>query len=98
VLLHNERATPGLRVRLIGPPGNPEGVGAVLRPRRESGLGPAQTVTAGGGYWSQPSSVLVIGGNRPTEVEVRWPDGRTSRTAVPSAGIELEVRWSDGRP
>ncbi|MBN9692831.1 MAG: VCBS repeat-containing protein [Verrucomicrobia bacterium] len=98
VLLHNERATPGLRVRLIGSPGNPEGVGAVLRPRRETGLGPAQTVTAGGGYWSQPSSVLVIGGNRPTEVEVRWPDGRTSRTAVPSTGIELEIRWSDGQP
>lgn len=98
VLLHNERATPGLRVRLLGPPGNPEGVGAVLRPRKDTGLGPAQTVTAGGGYWSQPSSVPVIGGSRPKEVEVRWPDGRTSRTEVPSVGTELAIRWSDSRP
>ena len=98
VLLRNEKANPGVRVRLIGPSGNPEGVGAVLRPRSGTALGPAQAVTAGGGYWSQPSAILVVGGARPAEVEVRWPDGRLTRTAVPPAASEIEVRWSDGRP
>ncbi|HAB18781.1 MAG TPA: hypothetical protein DCE44_20370, partial [Verrucomicrobiales bacterium] len=90
VLWHNVGTPVGIRVRLVGPPGNPDGLGAVVTPTR----GAAQTVTGGGGYWSQAGAVMVIGGPRPTELHVRWPGGKVRRVPVPSAGAELVVPWS----
>ncbi len=95
VLFHNTGTPPGLRVRLVGPPGNPDGVGAVVVPVRDGTRGAAQTLTGGGGYWSQAGAVLVVGGPRPTELEVRWPGGRTVRVAVPDGGRQIEVNWPD---
>ena len=87
-LFHNVRARPGLRVRLSGPPGNPQGIGALLRLGDASGLGPAREVQAGSGYWSQSSPVQVM--NRPSgfdRLAVRWPGGEvTSVTIAPHAG------------
>lgn len=91
-LLHNVGSQPGLRVRLEGRPENPDGVGALVRPVRSAGPGPSQIVTAGGGYWSQPSSVLVLGGEAPGNVSVQWPDGSRSQVQVPSGAHEITVR------
>ncbi|MBX3731202.1 MAG: VCBS repeat-containing protein [Verrucomicrobiae bacterium] len=96
-LFRNLAATPGLRVRLEGPAANPDGVGAVLRPIRRERPGAAQAVTSGGGYWSQPSAVTVVGGVRPDAIEVRWPDGTVTRTGVAPGTRELRVRHADGR-
>lgn len=90
-LLRNLRAQPGLRVRIGGAAGNLDSIGAVYRPVRGGQRGAAQTVTAGGGYWSQPSAVGVIGGERPEAVEVVWPDGQTLRMPVPAGAAELRV-------
>ncbi len=98
VLLHNISGLPGLRVRLAGPPANPDGIGAAILPWIGEVRGAAQAVTAGGGYWSQPGSVLVLGGKRPTAVDVRWPDGRVQRTSVPSSGNEIRVNWALSQP
>lgn len=89
-LYHNRRARPGLRVRLQGPPGNPYGVGAVLRLGVHGLWGPARPMQAGGGYWSQDSAVLVLGFREwPTDVLVRWPGGQLTRSPVPApAGAE----------
>lgn len=92
-LWRNLGATPGLRIRFLGPPGNPDGVGAVFWPLRAGQRGAAQTVSSGGGYWSQPSAVGVIGGDPPEAVEVRWPDGRTNRVAVAPGTRELRVPY-----
>ncbi|MEN9678172.1 MAG: hypothetical protein RIS76_4068, partial [Verrucomicrobiota bacterium] len=94
-LLRNVGARPGLRIRLSGPAGNPDGVGAVFWPVRGGRRGAAQTVTSGGGYWSQPSVVGVIGGDRPEAVEVQWPDGRTHRAVVAPGLPELRIAHPD---
>jgi hypothetical protein len=60
-LFRNLAAKPGLRVRLEGPAGNPCGIGAVLRLRCGGKLGPARELHAGSGYWSQDSSIQVLG-------------------------------------
>ncbi|MBK9139495.1 MAG: VCBS repeat-containing protein [Verrucomicrobia bacterium] len=91
-LFRNARANPALRVRLLGPPGNPDGVGAVVRGRWSARLGPALPVLAGSGYWSQNSAViLVTGPERPTAVWVRWPGGRTTEREVPPDARELVI-------
>ncbi len=83
-LLHNRRARPGLRVKLEGGPGNPQCIGAVIRAVTSAGLGRAQTITAGSGYWSQNSAVLVVtSASTVTALQVRWPDGTIQTQPVP---------------
>ena len=91
-LYHNTGAKPGLRVRLAGPPGNPNGIGAVLRAGSGGKLGPAREIHAGSGYWSQDSAVQVVCGSAPLEkIEIRWPGGRVTSSAVPAGARELTV-------
>jgi len=91
-LYHNVGARPGLRVRLEGPAGNPEGVGAVMRLRFGERWGAAREVHGGGGYWSQDSAVEVLGTPEiPTALWVRWPGGKTQQVDVPQGSRELRV-------
>jgi enediyne biosynthesis protein E4 len=88
----NSGGRAGLRVRLIGPKGNPRGVGAVLRLGFGGRFGPAREVHAGSGYWSQDSAVQVMGASQPPQViTVRWPGGRTTTSAIPSPAREVTV-------
>jgi hypothetical protein len=89
-LFRNERGRPGLRVRLQGPPGNPRGIGAVVRPVRGGLPGPARAVQAGSGYLAQDSAVLVLAG-APERVEVRWPGGRQVNAQIPPGAVEVIV-------
>jgi hypothetical protein len=94
-LYHNERATLGLRVRLVGPGGNPHGVGAVLRLEYGTRKGPAREVHGGSGYWSEDGAVQVLGeegGATATAVWVRWPGGRMTETSVPHGTHELRIK------
>ena len=91
-LYRNQRAQPGLRVRLKGPPGNPTAVGAVLRLKSGTTLGPAREVHAGSGYWSQDSVVQIMSApTPPTELLVRWPGGKTHTVPVPAQAREVIV-------
>jgi hypothetical protein len=91
-LYRNVGAKPGLRVRLLGPPGNPSGIGAILRPGFGEGWGPAREIHAGSGYWSQDSPVQVLGTPAElTRIRVRWPGGKTTESAVPSGAREIQV-------
>jgi hypothetical protein len=75
-LFRNIGAVPGLRVRLVGPPGNPSAVGAQLRLRYDDRAGPVREVQAGSGYWSQNGAIQVLGrSGQPTALWVRWPGG-----------------------
>src|SRR6185503_15799075 len=88
----NVSAKPGLRVRLAGPPGNPNGVGATIRPRFGQRLGPAREIHAGSGYWSQDSPVQVLGtAELPTQIWIRWPGGRSTTTDVPPNVAEITI-------
>jgi enediyne biosynthesis protein E4 len=99
-LFRNTTARPGLRIRLVGPPGNREAVGAVVRLVTEQGPGPAREIHAGSGYWSQDSAVAVL--TVPTNavvqsVWVRWPGGRIGTTPVPNGAKEMRLEFSGGK-
>ena len=91
-LFHNVGAAPGLRVRLKGSPGNPAGIGAVLRLRFRDRLGPARELHAGSGYWSQDSLTQVLATpTAPESLQIRWPGGRVTSTAIPAQAKEITV-------
>ncbi len=91
-LYHNERAQPGLRVRLQAGPGNPAGMGATGRLKHGERLGPAREVRAGAGYWSQDSAVQVMAGAGPaTQLQVRWPGGKLTTSDLPPGAREVTV-------
>ena len=92
LLYLNERGTPGLRVRLGGPPANPEAVGAILWLESNGRMGPRREVHAGSGYWSQDGGVPVLAkGIAPMTLHVRWPDGTSTQSEVPPEAIEIRV-------
>jgi len=91
-LYKNVGARPGLRVRLKGPPGNPNGIGAAIRLMTGDKPGPAREIHAGSGYWSQDSVVQVFGTpSPPTHVRVRWPGGKEVAGAIPAGAREIVV-------
>ena len=94
-LYHNDTARPGLRIRLSGPAGNPDGIGAIIRLGAGGKQGPAREVHNGSGYWSQDSAVQVMatpGGE--SEISVRWPGGKTTTGQVPAGAHEISVAIS----
>ncbi|HXV86124.1 MAG TPA: FG-GAP-like repeat-containing protein, partial [Gemmatimonadales bacterium] len=92
-LFRNVGARPGLRVSLIGPAGNPNGVGAHLRLRYAASQGPVREVQAGSGYWSQNGAVQVLGlAGEPTALWVRWPGGREQIVPLTEGQRVVSVR------
>ncbi|MBM3845251.1 MAG: hypothetical protein FJ405_03060, partial [Verrucomicrobia bacterium] len=92
-LFRNREARPGIRVRLKGRAGNPEGIGAIVRARSAEGLGPAQEVRSGGGYWSRNSPVSIISGRtRITGVQVTWPGGRAVEQGIDEGVGSVEIK------
>src|ERR1019366_2668634 len=95
-LFHNLRARAGLRVKLAGPPGNPDGIGAMVRLECGGRWGSAREIQAGSGFWSQNSSVQVLGTpESPTSVQVRWPGGKVTRSEVPAMAKSIVVDAED---
>lgn len=91
-LYHNRRARPGLRVRLTGPAGNTQAAGATLRWVAGKSSSPVRSIAIGSGYWSQDSSVQVLPSPPSNaELEVVWPGGKRTRSAIPGSAREIEV-------
>jgi hypothetical protein len=91
-LYRNATGKAGLRVRLAGPPGNPAGVGAVMRVVSGGQTGPVREVHAGSGYWSQDSAVQVLASPQAaTQLQVRWPGGKATTTDLPRAAREVTI-------
>jgi len=94
-LYQNVLGKPGLRVRLAGPPGNPDGVGATLRLVFGGRMGAAREIHGGSGYWSQDSVVQVMGcPETPTQIWIRWPGGKTTTSPIPAGAKEIVVDTS----
>lgn len=89
----NRGAKPGLRVSLVGPPANPDGVGAQMRVLYAGGRkGPCRTVQAGSGYWSQDAAAPVLGlQETPEALWVRWPGGQEQTVALKGQTGNLRV-------
>ncbi|HEX9166638.1 MAG TPA: ASPIC/UnbV domain-containing protein, partial [Gemmatimonadales bacterium] len=93
-LFQNRGAAPGLRVRLQGPPDNPDGIGAQVRLVYGDRMGPVREVHAGSGYWSQNGAVQVFGrAGTPTGVWVRFPGRAATVTPVVPATREVTVKY-----
>jgi hypothetical protein len=91
-LFRNIRGRPGLRVRLQGPAGNPQGIGGVIRLKFGDRFGPAREIHAGSGYWSQDSSTEVMGTpEEPRQIWVRWPGGQTTLADIPAGAREVAI-------
>ena len=98
-LFHNAGARPGLRVRVTGPPGNPEGIGTQIRLVFSGRAGPVREIHAGSGYWSQDAAVQVLATPEPaTELWVRWPGGATNLFQIPMDVREVAVSRDGVRP
>ena len=92
-LFRNRQAKPGLRVRVIGPPLNPDAIGAQVRLDYSGQAGPVREIQAGSGYWSQNGNVQVFGlSGNPTAVRVRWPGGAESVVPIRAGAREVIVR------
>lgn len=86
-----------LRVKLIGPPGNLDCVGAAVTLRVKDKTMPSQTaeVFAGGGYLSQSSGMVVFGcgkNHQPQSIEVRWPNGNSTSHSIEKGRFQIIVR------
>lgn len=97
-LYRNATAKPGVRVRLVGLPGNRDAIGAVVRGESRGVAGPAFEVHGGGGYWSQDSATQVLAlGDLPSRVMVRWSHGVRTTNDVPVGTREI-VLDASGKP
>jgi len=79
-------------VRLVGPKGNLQGVGARVELVLEGGKKKVAWVHAGGGYLSQDDGVLRFGlgsGEVALQVRVVWPDGHVSELPAPPDGARV---------
>lgn len=91
-LLRNVGARPGLRVRLVGPAGNPTAIGAQMRLRYGDRPGPVREIQAGSGYWSQNGAIQVLGrAGEPVFLWIRWPGGREQVVPLPRGQTEITV-------
>jgi hypothetical protein len=91
-LYQNVLGKPGLRVRLAGPPGNPDGVGAMMRLVFGGRMGAAREIHGGSGYWSQDSVVQVMGCPEvPTQIWIRWPGGKSTTSDISAGAREITV-------
>jgi hypothetical protein len=91
-LYRNVLGKPGLRVRLLGAPGNPDGIGAQIRLLFGERAGPIRELHAGSGYWSQDSLIQVLAMKEsPTGIWIRWPGGKTTVSPMPGGAREILV-------
>jgi hypothetical protein len=89
-LWRNHSAAPGLRVRLRGPAGNPNGLGATLRLTRAHPPVIVREVRSGSGHWSQDSATLLLPRTDDEAwIEVTWPGGTRQRHSVTRDAREL---------
>ena len=95
-LFRNVAAKPGLRVRLAGTAGNPDGIGAQLRLFAGERGGAMRGLHQGGGYWSVDSpTVALTHAEPPTALDVKWPDGAVKRYPL-TPGVKQITAKPDG--
>ena len=96
-LWRNVGAAPGVRVRLVGPPGNPLGIGAQLRVVAGGARGPVREVRSGSGYWSMDGAIAVLAvPPAASAVVVRWPGGAEDTVTLQTGQREVVIHAKGG--
>jgi enediyne biosynthesis protein E4 len=96
-LFRNVSGQAGLRVRLVGPPGNPDGIGAQVRLIFGEQAGAVREIHAGSGYLSQDSNVVVLSTpQNASAIWVRWPGGKVNTSSLGGKAGEISVNF-DGK-
>ena len=99
---NNSERTSGnhfLRIQLLGPEGNPFGVGSKVEVTNGA-MKSFQEVTPARGYLSSVDPVLHFGLGEAERVDIRvtWPDGRVSTLEDQPADQTLIIRYSESAP
>lgn len=84
-----------LKIKLKGPPGNLFGIGATVTVEN-GGETQAQENYPTRGYLSSSHDALLFGlpaGEKPTRVQVRWPDGRINNVPAANADQTLVINY-----
>jgi len=95
-LYRNLEQKVGLAVRLKGPDGNLQAIGAKGRLIYENGTkGPTREWRLGDGYWSQTPNRQVFGFDAsPAALEVRWPTGDIQVMKIQKGQKEIRITVS----
>ncbi|HVY70405.1 MAG TPA: ASPIC/UnbV domain-containing protein, partial [Verrucomicrobiae bacterium] len=71
---------------------NPRAIGAVVRLKFDGQWGAATELHAGGGYWSQDSTAIVLATPAaPTALRARWPGGKIQEWAWPAGAKNVQA-------
>ena len=84
---------PLFSVHLHGSPGNPDGIGARIIAHYADGTIHAAEMTAGNGYLSQSQPIVYFSaaGTPIRELEIRWPDGETTKATPDTKSTSIEI-------
>ena len=84
---------PLFSVHLNGSPGNPDGIGARIIAHYTDGTIHAAEMTAGNGYLSQSQPIVYFSaaGTPIKELEIRWPDGETTKANPDTKSSSIEI-------
>lgn len=83
---------PRMIVRLAGPAGNPNGIGAKVTLRRDGEEPIVRELLAGDGYLTQSSPVLWFPETASGTLRVAWPDGEVSEHALTEKTHRITLR------
>ena len=98
-LYRNNSSRGGIRIRIVGPAGNPDGIGVSIRLKVGERFLPAREIHAGSGYWSQDSAVIVLTppersqASGKLELELRWPGGNRRLIQLPPDQKEIRIEY-----
>ena len=95
-LFLNQTERIGLRFKLNGPPSNRDAIGSAFRLKyRDGSYGPLREIQAGTGYWSQHSTIHVMGYSSkfPNKLEVYWFDGNKELINITHTTKEMTINY-----
>jgi enediyne biosynthesis protein E4 len=96
-LFRNRGAQTGVRIQLRGPAGNPDGIGAQLRPKYPNRNGATRDIECASGPNGQNSFVQIFGGpDRPIAVRIVWPGGKVAEYPLPSNADFVTIDFQKG--
>lgn len=93
-LFVNERATPGIRIRLQGPIGNLDAIGAQLRPKRRNSFGAVREIRCASGPIGQDGFAQIF--SKIEAIQVRWPGGKTEEYALLQNAAAVTIDFEKG--